>query len=109
MSTNYYLMHPSYQLTDGYITSDNSTHIGTSSVGWCFALHIIPEHGIKTLGDWIPLLKRGIILDEYGRDISFTDMLNIIANRNPSCKHQQECINTNHGEGSWDYITGEFS
>lgn len=27
-------------------------HIGKSSGGWCFSLHVMPEDNINTLDDW---------------------------------------------------------
>lgn len=84
MSTNYYVT------TDNIITKtcdcgfqhkvNEVLHIGLYSYGWMFSLHIIPEKNINELEDWIPILKKGIIKDEYGNIISYDDMLNIIKN-----------------------------
>jgi len=40
-------------------------HIGKSSAGWCFSLHVIPEMGLNNLEDWVNFLKDKAIVDEY--------------------------------------------
>jgi hypothetical protein len=59
MCTNYYLKHP-----DGLYL-----HIGKSSAGWCFSLHVMPEAGINSLDEWRSLFcdPYALIQDEYGR------------------------------------------
>ena len=51
-------------------------HIGKSSGGWCFALHVYPDEKINTLEDWIELLKTGQIVDEYDQEISSEQLIN---------------------------------
>lgn len=77
-----------------------SLHIGTSSEGWYFSLHVenikmYPEqlagtvrandngHIIQSLDDWKTLFadNNNTIVDEYGRDVSVDDMLKIICER----------------------------
>lgn len=110
-------------------------HIGKSSGGWCFSLHVIPEDNINTLNDWVNKWNEigvGIIKDEYGENCTPEDMYLIITARSYIPKSQLEpdwyqmnqaepgpnglarakidglhCIG--HGEGTWDYIQGEFS
>ena len=120
-------------------------HIGKSSAGWCFSLHVMPEDGINTLDDWRRLWSTpgAYILDEYGRSVPAADMEDWITKRgrdsdwsdprrwsgpfgysseaefharnmsergpNGLLRHQigRHCIA--HGEGTWDYIVGEFS
>ena len=90
MGTNYYLR------TGKKITKtcdcgfehelDEALHIGKSSHGWKFVLHIIPERGINELEDWKELFKTGKIFDEYDRAVSTEDMMDCILNRSfPSC------------------------
>ena len=58
-------------------------HIGKSSAGWCFALHVIPEEGINDLDDWRKLWSQSgaYIEDEYGDAISAYVMEEMITNR----------------------------
>ena len=136
MGTNYYWYKEKPCPTCG--RSDAPLHIGKSSAGWCFALHVIPEEGIKDLPDWIERFKSGRIEDEYGRDISAEDMVSTITKRgmgrpkervpfgyssweafhssNQSCDGPNGLVRaaigrhcSGHGEGTWDLIGGEFS
>lgn len=110
-------------------------HIGKSSTGWCFSLHIIPEKNINDLGDWEHLWRLGgHIEDEYGATITQDEMLDMIVNRSGHglvlSSWTPEDLRSNsaelgphglarhivdgwhcvgHGDGTWDLITGEFS
>lgn len=127
---------------------EKTLHIGKSSGGWCFALHVIPEENLNSLNDWKNLLSSQevevAIRDEYGAFHTLEDLLNKITNRvwqhdweshnwsgysgeaefharnysqrgpNNLLRHEitketrpTSCIG--HGEGTWDYLTGEFS
>ena len=108
-------------------------HIGKSSGGWCFSLHVIPERKINDLEDWEHLWRKNgsFIEDEYGQRVPADIMLDKIVNRSGECDNQwskkdyqqnyaepgphglarhilgYHCIK--HGEGTWDCIIGEFS
>ncbi len=119
-------------------------HIGKSSGGWCFSLHVIPDENINTLDDWRNLwgAPGAYIRNEYGEKLSISDMELIITARlggapfddryweneyytdegdfhyknksqrgpNNLLRHQNDgrhCVG--HGDGTWDYIAGEFS
>lgn len=110
-------------------------HIGKSSFGWCFSLHVYPEDDITDLSRWTVLwTKRGThIRDEYGKSVTKGEMLAIVTERegrheaadwtpaeyasnsaesgpNGLARHQVDgthCIG--HGAGTWDLIVGEFS
>jgi hypothetical protein len=58
-------------------------HIGKSSYGWCFSLHVIPDLGIHTLEDWQERWSQpgAFIRDEYGDEVSPEEMLAKIAER----------------------------
>lgn len=60
---------------------DEELHIGKSSWGWKFVLHIIPERGINELEDWEELFKTGKIFDEYNNEITVEKMMDCILNR----------------------------
>ena len=114
MGTNYYL----HQKPDCECCGRpfEPLHIGKSSGGWCFTLHVMPEDNINTLDDWKFLWDQPgtYIRNEYGEKVTPEEMLKIITNRTwkgefPR-RHELDgahCIG--HGEGHWDYILGEFS
>lgn len=90
-------------------------HIGKSSAGWAFSLHVHPELGISSLLDWIECFVRKDteIKDEYGDDISVQSMITGIMIRNHPSGIQHRSIDGTHcvakGEGSWDFLVGDFS
>ena len=112
--------------------ADEPLHIGKSSAGWCFGLHVIPENGIDDLDDWEELWERpgSWIVDEYGDQLTPAEMRKIITERTwPHKKDNfdyrgnyavpgpkglirhlvdgRHCIK--HGVGTWDCEIGEFS
>lgn len=128
MGTNYYLREDA---CDKCGRSPEALHIGKSSMGWCFALHVIPDEGLNSLEDWKVRWSRpsAKIFDEYGTEVTTTEMLNTISNRgrpNPSpsfdyaandavpgpnnlIRHEISRYCSGHGPGTWDLIPGEFS
>ena len=135
MGTNYYTAKAVKPACDhcGRFDEDDRLHIGKSSAGWCFGLHVIPERGLNSLADWKQYLSASdiIIEDDYGNRVSFKEMISIIAERhrpdppdwdqeryttnhaepgpNNMIRHKlgQYCVG--HGDGSFDYILGYFS
>jgi hypothetical protein len=117
--------------------TEDCIHIGKSSGGWCFSLHVVPEFGINTLEDWIRMFIEPdrIIIDEYREIVPFERMMGVITQRGRasarvwddefmrkncaepgpnglyrhSLDHDREYGCVGHGEGSYDYISGEFS
>jgi hypothetical protein len=105
-------------------------HIGKSSYGWHFALHVDDE--TKSLDDWKKRfdIQGSFIKNEYGEKIEKNEMIDNITNRfmdkpikdmnwlkqNKAKKGINglarcivdgvHCVGT---EGTYDYITGEFS
>lgn len=72
--------------TNYYFKENDDTeplHIGKSSYGWHFALHVYPELEINTLKDWLEILHEssGAIYDEYGEPHSVEQLERIILNR----------------------------
>lgn len=136
MGTNYYL-HQSEQKvcpTCGHDSTPEPLHIGKSSAGWCFSLHVIPEKGINDLPDWERLWSQpgARIVDEYGVQHDAKEMRERITERsrpvrgdddalwdhwsngsvpgpNGLVRHRigPHCVG--HGAGTWDLIPGEFS
>jgi len=115
MGTNYYL-HTEPPCECCGKPRGEELHIGKSSGGWCFALHVVPEDSINTLDDWRALWTQpgSSIRNEYGEKVTREEMERVITQRRwrdgmPS-RHVVDgghCLG--HGDGTWDYITGEFS
>lgn len=125
MGTNYYLI-PKPACTHCDRVETEGLHIGKSSGGWCFSLHVYPEgtplwegsnsqYKIRDLPDWLPLFNLGIV-DEYKVIISPDQLLEVILGREKWTagsvlrRHeidQRHCIG--HGAGSYDLLIGAFS
>ena len=86
MGTNYYF-NPAVKPceTCGHLAPGGERlHIGKSSAGWVFSLHVIPELRINSFTDWKEYIlgTPGLIVDEYGTNISFNELFDeVIANR----------------------------
>jgi hypothetical protein len=133
MSTNYYFHPPPKNVCEHCGRGDSAgeedpvLHIGKSSAGWCFSLHIYPELNLRTLNDWKSKLEQPgvVVLDSDDRIVSVAWLLETITarswfgedggngepvlmgpkglRRHPLDRH---CVG--HGEGTWDYLVGEF-
>lgn len=133
MGTNYYFT-PAHAGPCEHCGRSDATevlHIGKSSAGWVFALHVIPENGIHDLEDWVRLFPTGRIRDEYGQDVTAEEMVDTITKRagrgfarcdaafhrdnfseegpNGLLRHRINQYCTKHGAGTWDCMPGEFS
>lgn len=86
-------------------------HIGKSSAGWTFSLHVLPEQGIVDLESWVQKWRSGgIIEDEYGRQRTVEDMLDIITKRShPRGLSRHIGRRARYGGPTWDLIEGDFS
>lgn len=130
MGTNYYLHEKAPCECCG--REYGSKHIGKSSGGWCFSLHVVPEENIRDLADWELLWSQpgAYIKNERGERISVAKMLDIITNRSwdraPNrqfdykgnhaepgpkglARHVRGPHCLGHGAGTWDLIPGEFA
>ncbi len=131
MGTNYYIEDEKCPHCG---RSGERLHIGKSSAGWCFSLHVDDDR--KSLDDWVATwFKPGaVITDEYGKPLTPGEMLSVIAKRGPMdlekkpigysgwadfhSKNGSEpgpngmlrsrigphCVG--HGSGTWDLIPG---
>ncbi len=108
MGTNFY-MHEEPPCPTCH-RSKEMRHIGKSSAGWCFTLRVYPREGINTLEDWKKLWAGKTFEDEYGDSVSEEQLLDRITNRHAGVQRHtidgSHCIG--HGEGTWDYMVGEF-
>ena len=113
--------------------SDDVLHIGKSSGGWCFSLHVIPERGIHDLYDWISIFidPERVMIDEYMTPVSLLQIMSTITARlrlercgwsakdyesnyaepgpNNLVRHTPGMGCVKQGAGTWDCITGSFS
>jgi hypothetical protein len=129
MGTNYY-WYPWMSMNEGV------KHIGKSSAGWCFALHVDREDDIRSLSDWLRrfAMRGSRIENEYGDPITTEEMVHVIccrgnASAEGGVERSQVFLAANHalegprgllrskldsmcvgyGRGTWDLIEGEFS
>lgn len=132
MSTNYYWIKTGICSHCGGYRDRDVFHIGKSSPGWCFALHVDDELDVHDLVDWQDLwLTGGTIVNEYDDVISSERMTEIITIReghmekpklSAFCKANHAIPGPNrlarrivdgrycvgHGEGTWDKVAGYF-
>jgi hypothetical protein len=92
MGTNYY-WHPAGYCDACDRPKGDGVHIGKSSGGWVFALHVYPddvfheelprETRITSLDDWRALFDRpgSVIVNEYGDRVTAADMVKTITER----------------------------
>jgi hypothetical protein len=111
MGTNYYLIGDTCPHCG---RGEDRKHIGKSSAGWCFALHV--DGDIKSLADWQSLWSKpgAKIEDEYGSGLTPELMLSYITERSwkgAAPRHQpidgHHVIG--HGDGTYDLMVGDFS
>lgn len=134
MGTNYYWEWPAFRCTAcGHVEPEDRIHIGKSSGGWCFALHVTDD--LRSLEDWKSFWAakpgQGRIVDDGGQVLSADAMLKIITERswagptstdveflrrnyaepgpNGLLRHRIGRAAVGHGEGTWDLVAGEFS
>lgn len=133
MGTNYYMVkgewlpetdwgHPLYGLLREESGRPAQIHIGKSSGGWCFSLHVMPEQGVRNLADWKALVDRLLangwrIEDEYRDAVTPEELWGIVERtgwnndrQSPLQRHDvdgKNCIG--HGEGLYDYVVGYFA
>lgn len=126
MGTNYYHV-PDPCPTCGH---GDERHVGKSSAGWCFSLHVYPEDGIHDLPDWTTEWAKGTIRNEYGDTLTPDEMFLVVTARhwphgpmspkelaeneavpgpNNLTRHRINDRCVKHGSGPWDCIVGEFS
>ena len=134
MGTNHYLHAPACPHCGK--EQEDVIHLGKSSQGWCYGLHVRPEWGIHTFNDVGAMITDKIqdrwqIKDEHGTALSKGQWEEIVTKRewektrtthdwfprNHAIKGPNglarcaiddwHCIG--HGEGTYDYIIGDFS
>lgn len=81
MGTNYYVSTAPCEHCG--VSKYDNLHIGKSSAGWAFMLHVYPALGISSFRDWMKILSadKTIIRDEYDNYVSFSEMVQCIVSR----------------------------
>lgn len=112
MGTNYYARYDNCDCNcPNCGLKDIEYHIGKSSAGWAFSLHVDPTDGVHDLEDILTLIVKtnATIYNEYEEMVSMETLLDIILNRPDDVEHHgdderhMECL------GSYDLVTGDFS
>jgi len=111
MGTNFYVVREDPCDRCGHV-HEGRLHIGKSSAGWMFSLHVMDE--IQSLMDWIrEWSKPGRrIENEYGDVLTSAEMIRWIAGRSPDLKRNRSWgrrDNVRPGPGTYDYVEGWFS
>lgn len=133
MGTNYYLEGEKCAHCGQEMPDKPRRHIGKSSFGWAFGLHVIPDEGINDLWDWVALWDKpgASIVDEYGDAITPYEMLKsiVLKRREPATRDRpfdhamngsEDTFNglvraregrycEGHGHATWSKYKGEFS
>ena len=114
MSTNYYLHAPACPHCK--IPLEEPLHLGKSSQGWCFSLHLYPEDELSDWADIWERLEHSVvsagyeIKTEYGESVNLSLFFATVWDRSNNCKRHDiddRCIG--HGLGPFDYFIGDFS
>lgn len=86
MGTNFYLELP--ESTAKHFES-NPIHIGKSSAGWVFTLNAKQTKAtasvlvcLDTWEKWVPYLKMGVIVDEYGSKVTYEEFVFRVTEKN---------------------------
>ena len=101
MGTNYYL---EYNKCSKCGRTD-TLHIGNSSAGWKFMFHKI-QGKAENYSQWLDLLLKGKIFDEYGRYIPLQDFLNKVQAKQKDSAQLYEGMELIDG---YNFMEGEFS
>jgi hypothetical protein len=114
MGTNYY-WHARPPCGECHRGFNDGLHIGKSSAGWAFSLHVYPEKDIRDLPDWEKMwtVPGSYIEDEYGERILPDEMHRRIAERshpNGLMRHTPQMgLDVRPGAGTWDLCPYDFS
>lgn len=129
MGTNYYWNENKAACPTCGHSDSQEIHIGKSSAGWCFSLHVDPELGINDLPDWIERWHRegSSIRDEYGQTVTPAEMWAVVMCRRGDVRRPQTGAwylennasrgpfglarhghKSTPGEGPYDLCSGEF-
>jgi hypothetical protein len=109
MSTNYYVKQTT---CDHCGHTPEEAHIGKNSAGWEFVFQATEK--CRCYEDWCDSLQNKIIVDEYGREVSFEEFYRIVQNSVGGKNHHNYCTDKGHvgtfnDADGWAFIENEFS
>ena len=91
MGTNYYLKYPDVVESECHccgnkVDKQKTRHIGKSSGGWYFSLHVQPEDGLHNFEDWLREIISttqvgGFVEDEYCGVVELHRLIDIVTAR----------------------------
>lgn len=99
MGTNYYVTTPACANACAHCREQVQLHVGKSSMGWRFLCRAYPDlHGLDLpltepvvdRASWLRLINLGPLADEYGREISTAELLELIDNKQGGLGHGNE-------------------
>ena len=94
MGTNYYVNTPSCANACEHCAESERIHLGKSSAGWRFLLYAEPEWPRdEAFAYWVRRALSGPITDEYGRDCSLAELLDL-AHGKTDGKAERQSVNT---------------
>lgn len=102
IGTNYYWHERPCCPTCGHARGEEK-HIGKSSLGWCFSLHVYPEEGILDWTDWLRVLDRGTIKNEYGDILTLQELAAVVENRSGKNNFDKPLPKAYQDIGIWSY------
>jgi hypothetical protein len=65
-----------------WVEGDRRLHVGKFSVGWVFAMQVLPEEGLQSLEDWKERIEAGGRLEnEYREGVPLSEFLAQVTER----------------------------
>lgn len=126
MGTNYYVTTPACANACAHCREQVKVHIGKSSMGWRFLCRAYPDlHGLDLpltepvvdRASWLRLINLGPLADEYGREISTAELLELVDTKQTGIEHGSAAATRLGGRPSecdfqadgYDFCSAEFS
>jgi hypothetical protein len=79
VGTNYYVSAPACAKACEHCTATERLHLGKSSGGWRFLFYAEPDWPRdEAFAHWVRRALSGPIADEYGRDVSLAELMEMI-------------------------------
>lgn len=120
MGTNYYAVMNKSKFTETEILDMQSeeehieledgeflVHLGKSSFGWRFSLHIYPASGIMNWFDLQNIIHQGIVIyDEYGEEVPYDVFCGIVMDRNRDMEFPMKILANRNTPDKFEILEG---